>query len=110
LRPCWRAGPLSLGAVAAGAAALGVLHGAFLLEVREYASRGARSEGKAGLLDLFNNMANYSSLIAFTCLLALGAVLRGASVYPWLLGLVGALPVAGAPLLLAALLRRRSRA
>lgn len=87
---------LSYGAVLAGASIVGAAYGVFLLEVRAYASRGARDEGKRGLLTLFNNMANISSLLAFGAMLGLAA-LRGSAgaSYPVLLGLIAAMPLLG---------------
>jgi hypothetical protein len=57
----------------AGACALGVSYGAFLWEVRDYASQATRNDGKSILVSWFNNMANVSSLIAFAIMLAFAA-------------------------------------
>jgi hypothetical protein len=64
----------------AGAFALGVAYGAFLWEVRDYASQAAQNDGKSVLVSWFNKMANVSSLIAFAIMLAIAATKTGAHV------------------------------
>jgi hypothetical protein len=94
--------PVTPGVLAAGALLVGVAYGAFLAEVREHASRGAREQGKSGLLTLFNNLGNLSSLVAFLAMLVIALLQRGPGGHGHVLHLIAALPVAGVPLLVAA--------
>ena len=95
------------GHVLAGCAAVGLGYGVFLAELRERASEGARERGETGLLTLFNNLANVSSLIAFAAMIAIAAATRGETgrAYQVVLAIVGLLPWAGLPLLLASTAR-----
>ncbi|MFN7924167.1 MAG: hypothetical protein U0Q16_28960 [Bryobacteraceae bacterium] len=84
-----------------GGAVVGAGYGAFLLEIRNYASRKA-SEGKTSkLLTWFNNLGNISALAAFALMAALAAA---RSQYPegihaWTLSLIATLPALGLILL-----------
>lgn len=81
----------------AGACALGIAYGAFLWEVRDYASQAAQNDGKSVLVSWFNNMANVSSLIAFAIMLAIAATKTGAHVvyYVWLMCAIACVPLGG---------------
>lgn len=85
----------------AGACALGASYGAFLAELRAYVSNAAREPGREGLLTWFNNLANVSSLVAFLVMALIAGWAQGGAhaAHPWVLGLVGLLPVTGLVLL-----------
>jgi hypothetical protein len=72
-------------------------YGAFLLELREYASRGARERNQTALLSWFNNMANVSALMAFGLMVVLAVARAHApgTLYLWTLSLIAGVPVAG---------------
>jgi hypothetical protein len=83
---------------------VGGTYGLFLLELRGYASRGAREEGKKLLLTWFNNMANVSAVLAFGLMVALavGRAHAPGALYIWTLALIAVIPAAGSALLLGA--------
>lgn len=103
-----RVANITLAEVYAGAIVVGVSYGVFLAEVRDHASRGAREHGKTGLLTLFNNIGKLSSLVAFVAMLLIAVLQRGAASQGYVLRLVGALPIVGIPLLVAATRARRA--
>ena len=84
-------------------------YGAFLIELREYTSHGAREQGKTMLLTWFNNMANVSALIAFGLMVGLALAGRHSPehLYIWTLLLIGGLPLLGFASLATAVLSLR---
>jgi hypothetical protein len=102
--------PLTFAHVVVGCAGVGGSYGVFLAEVREYASWGARAEGKDALLSLYNNMGNMSSLLAYSALAAIAALRPGDATYGPLLLVIGALPAMATPALFLGLGRRRAEA
>jgi hypothetical protein len=96
-----RGAGLPFAAVVGGAVAIGLSVGVFIAELRDHASRGAREQGKTALLTRFNNVPNVSALLASATMVALAAACRGtaAGPYPYVLGVVGALPPVATALL-----------
>ncbi|MGZ5049866.1 MAG: hypothetical protein ACXWF8_06360 [Methylobacter sp.] len=79
----------------AAGAAIGVSYGAFLWQVRDYASSAAR-QGKTALLSWFNNLANLSALIAFGMMTAIAS---DGTYYLWLMAMIVAMLTVGLILL-----------